>query len=234
MNKKTNILTQLKQGLIVSCQALEDEPMYSESGGVMPLFALAAEQSGASGIRANSIRDIIEIKEHVDLPVIGIIKKQYPPYKQHITVTMKEIDELVASGTDIIALDCTFRTRPDGLSPNEFVNKIKEKYPDCILMADIANYQEGMSVSKSNIDFIGTTLSGYTDNSISCSGPNFNLVEQLSKNTDVPIIAEGRIHQPEHAKKMIELGAYAVVVGGAITRPREITKRFVDEMNRRK
>ncbi len=234
MDKKNRILQQLKNGLIVSCQALEGEPMYSENGGIIPLFAIAAMNSGACAIRSNSVRDIIEIKKKISLPIIGIIKKQYLPYRQHITVTMKEIDELMACGTDIIALDCTLRTRPDGLTPNEFVNMIKEKYPDCLLMADISNYAEGISVSKSNIDFIGTTLSGYTSESEVIDGPDFDLVSKLVKDTKVPIIAEGRIHYPNQAKTMLIKGAYAVVVGGAITRPAEITKRFIDEMTKEK
>ena len=148
--------------------------------------------------------------------------------------TMKEIDELMACEVDVIALDCTLRDRPDGLSPNEFVKMIKEKYPNSILMADISNYQEGISISKSEIDFIGTTLSGYTVDSEKNDGPDFKLVELLSKETEVPIVAEGKIHLPEQARKMLELGAHYIVVGGAITRPQQIAQLFVDELQRRK
>lgn len=232
MKKKDEIIKRIKKGLIVSCQALEHEPMYTENGGVMPLFAQAAKNAGAVGIRANSVRDIVQIKEKIDLPVIGIIKKVYPPFAQHITVTMKEIDELIEAGSDIVALDCTLRERPDGLTPNEFVSAIKKKYPECLLMADISSLEDGISIDKSEIDFIGTTLSGYTSNEGEVDTPDFQLVKDLVKHTKKPIIAEGRIYFPEQAKKMLEYGAHTVVVGSAITRPQEIAERFIREIKK--
>lgn len=230
MWQKKEILEQIKGGLIVSCQALEDEPLYVEDQSIMPLMALAAKQGHAIGIRANGVRDIKAIKEKVDLPLIGIIKRKYPDFEPFITVSMKEIDELVSANADIIAFDATSRDRVDGLSLEAFVAAIKEKYPNQLLMADISTLEEGIQAERAGVDFVGTTLSGYTPYSRTLEGPDYQLIEELAEVLSVPLIAEGRIHYPEQAKKAIEKGAYAVVVGGAITRPKEIIGRFIKQL----
>ncbi len=225
---KEDIINKLKGGLIVSCQALPGEPLYMEDDTMMPLMARAAKKAGACAIRTNGVVDVVKIKKETELPVIGIIKKVYEGYEPFITFTMDEVDALAKAGADIIAADCTLRKRINNQTVEEFIKEVKRKYPDILLMADISNYEEGINAYKAGADILGTTLSGYTDYTEKLEGPDFNLVENLVKAVDIPVIAEGRIHYPEQAAKMLEIGAHAVVVGGAITRPLEITERFVE------
>ena len=225
MNK---VLENIKGKLIVSCQALEDEPLHSSF--IMGRMAYAAFVGGAGGIRANTVADIKEIKNSVSLPIIGIIKKVYGNCNVYITPTMKEFEELVAEGVDIIAIDATKRERPDKKSLKDFVKEIKEKYPNQMIMADVSSDEEARYAEEIGFDIVGTTLVGYTD--YTKGNDPLTELEKVIKSVKIPIIAEGNMDTPTKARKALDLGAYAVVVGGAITRPQQITKKFVDEINK--
>lgn len=220
------MLNEIKGGLIVSCQALEDEPLHGSM--IMAKMAKAAKWGNAVGIRANSVQDIQAIKNEVDLPVIGIIKREYAESEVYITPTKAEVNELLSTGVDMIAIDATNRKRPNGERVEQLVRHIQANR--CLVMADISTFDEGMEAAKLGVDCISTTLSGYTPYSQQQPGPDFNLLEQLVRELNMPIIAEGRIQTPEEAKKAIELGAHAVVVGSAITRPQLITHTFAEKL----
>ncbi len=144
---KQEILDAIHGKMIISCQAIPGEPLYLEDDSVMYLMARAAKRAGTPAIRTSSIRDVVAIKKETGLPVIGLVKINYPGYDSFITPTMKEVDDLVAVGSDVVALDCTLRRRGDGTTINEFIAQIREKYPDIILMADISNYEEGINAN---------------------------------------------------------------------------------------
>ncbi len=230
---KQELFDRIKGKVIVSCQAVPGEPLYVEEKSIMYLMARAAKQAGTPAIRTSSIRDVVAIKEETGLPVIGLIKVKYEGFESYITPTMKEVDALVEAGSDVIALDCTNQKRGDGRSISEFISAVRIKYPHEILMADISTYEEGVNAWKLGMDIVGTTMSGYTAYSPKTDGPDYELVKRLSETVDVPVIGEGRIHSPEQAVKMLQSGAYAVVVGGAITRPLEIAQRFMKAVEER-
>lgn len=225
---KEALFALMKGTVIVSCQATPGEPLYDRERSVMPLMARAAKLAGAKMIRTSSVRDIIEIKEETGLPVIGLIKREYPGFQGRITMTMREVDECMAAGADVVSIDCTDCMRGDGLTPTEFLKAVREEYPNIIIMADCATFEEGVAAHAAGADLVGTTMNGYTPQTAGETGePNFALVARLAKTLPCPVIAEGRIHTPEQARKMLEIGAWAVVVGGAITRPLEIASRFM-------
>lgn len=224
------MLEKVKGNLIVSCQALPDEPLHSSF--IMSKMALAALEGGAKGIRANSKKDIIEIKKEVDLPVVGIVKRDYEDSSVFITATYKEIDELMESDCEMIAMDATNRKRPNNIELADLVNYTREKNSNVQLMADIATLEEAVQAEQLGFDCISTTLHGYTEitNGKKLYHDDFKFLKDVLENVNIPVIAEGNVITPEMYKRCMELGAYSSVVGGAITRPKEITKRFVGMM----
>lgn len=219
----------LPKDLIVSCQALEDEPLHSSF--IMSKLALAAQEGGAKGIRANSYEDITAIKKEVPLPVIGIVKRDYDNSDVFITATTKEVDELLESGCEVIALDATLRKRPKE-SLKEIVEYIREKAPEVELMADCSTIEDCLHADELGFDYIGTTLHGYTKETEGHKlfNDDFAFLKEVIAKVSKPVIAEGNIMTPDMLAKAFELGSYAVVVGGAITRPQQITARFAEKV----
>ncbi len=216
----------LKGKLIVSCQALPHEPLHSSF--IMGRMALAAKEGGAYGIRANTKEDIMEIRHNADLPIIGIVKRDYADSKVYITPTMKEVDELIEAKAEIIALDATGRLRPGNVTLDDFFRQAKEKYPAQLWMADCSTVEEALYADELGFDFIGTTMVGYTEESEGdrIEEDDFRILREIIAKAKHKVIAEGNINTPEKVKRVIELGAYSVVVGSAITRPQLITKEF--------
>lgn len=223
--EKQAVLPALKGGLIVSCQALPEEPLHSPY--IMGRMAYAAYLGGACGIRANSVEDIHAIRDTVTLPMIGIIKRVKAGSDVYITPTFSEIEALAASGVEIVAMDATPRGRVDGSTVEGNLRRAKEAFPHLLFMADCSTYEEGMRAVEVGFDCVGTTLSGYTDYTKGRALPDYPLIEALARDAGVPVVAEGGIWEPGQLRRAYEAGAYTCVVGSAISRPMEITKRFV-------
>ncbi|WP_218162491.1 N-acetylmannosamine-6-phosphate 2-epimerase [Alkalibacterium sp. 20] len=224
------MLDKVKGGLIVSCQALHDEPL--NGSFIMGRMAKAATEGGAVGIRANSKDDIEEIKKQTTLPIIGIVKRDYTDSDVYITATMQEVDELMDARCDMIALDATKQVRPNGESLESFVKNIRDKYVDVLLMADTSTVEEGIEAERLGFDVVSTTLVGYTNYTINQSifENDYAMLKEYVDVIAVPVIAEGNVDTPEKARAVLNHGVYAVVVGSAITRPQLMTKRFVETM----
>lgn len=228
MNETIN---KLKGRLVVSCQALPHEPLHSSF--IMGRMALAAKEGGAAGIRANTKEDIREIQSQVGLPVIGIVKRDYEGSSVYITPTLREVEELMEVKPEIIAMDATGRPRPGGVTLDNFFRELKQKYPEQLWMADCSTVEEALHADALGFDFIGTTMVGYTEESkgMHIEADDFSILRQIVAKARHPVIAEGNINTPEKAKRVIELGAFSVVVGSIITRPQLITKSFVQALS---
>lgn len=228
--EKQRFLEQVRGRLIVSCQALPEEPLHSSF--IMGRMARAAYEGGAAGIRANTVADILEIRRTVPLPIIGIIKEVYADCPDvYITPTMAEVDALADCGVEVIAMDATERTRPGGRSLEDFFSAVREKYPNQLFMADCSTVEEGLAAAKLGFDLIGTTLVSYTPYTKGATLPPLDVIEQLVKTCGKSVVAEGNLWTPEQLRRAMDLGILTAVVGSAITRPLEITKRFVAALN---
>ena len=222
-----NILKKLKGRMIVSCQSEGTDP-FNKRPEYMGLFAKAAEMGGAKGIRAEGIEKIKAIKEVTALPIIGLLKSKFQDGTVRITGSFDEVEKLISLDCDIIAIDGTFRLR-DGLCGPDFITEVKRRY-DCLVLADIATCEEAVACEKAGADCVSTTLNGYTPETIGegHEKPNLHLLQEMTRSLNIPVFAEGRYNTPRDALEAMSLGAYAVISGTAITRPRIITQWFVN------
>lgn len=221
-----DLLPTVKGRLIVSCQALADEPLHSPH--IMARMALAAQQGGAVAIRANSPPDIRAIIEAVPLPVIGLYKDGDSGV--YITPTFDHARQIAEAGAAVIALDATGRDRPNGEHLDDIIRRIHEQL-DLPVLADVSTLAEAVQAADLGADMVSSTLSGYTPYSPQQPGPDFDLVQAMVARLDVPVVAEGRIRTPDEARRMLDLGAFTVIVGSAITRPQIVTRWFVDALS---
>lgn len=232
--KKYPWIDDMKGGLIVSCQYYEDEPIYTPDMCVK--MAEAAEWAGAVGIRANSPQDIRAIKEVVHLPIIGLYKRWFENTDVFITPRMEDVDAIVEAGCDIIALDCTFQLTHEGNPAINLLPKVKAKYPDIPVFADVSNVEEALKAIELGADIVAPTLYGYTQQTKQTEGADYRMFAEFCRllSDKAYVFMEGHVFTPEDAMKCVFLGAHAVVVGGAINRPHLIAKRFVDLLGKYK
>ena len=226
----SKLIEKLKNGMIVSCQAEGEDP-FNADPEYMALFARAAEMGGAIGIRTQGIAKLEAIKRATNLPVIGLLKSQFSDGTVRITGSFAEVEQLIASKADIVAIDGTFRERERMAGP-EFIKAVKERY-GCLVLADIATFEEAKACEEAGADCVSTTLNGYTPDTLQFhDGPNYDVLKECVDGLTIPVFAEGRYNTPSEAGKAMELGAYAVISGTAITRPRVITQWFVEEIKK--
>ena len=225
--RKRAILESFGGGLIVSCQAQKDDPIYSEE---MPVkMAQAAKWAGAVGIRANSPEQIRAIKREVDLPIIGLYKIWSPDTEVFITPTLDAALEVWDAGAEVVALDCT-ESPINGRPAYELLPKVIKALPDAMIFADVTNYEEARRAIDMGADIVAPTLYGYTRKTAHIEQPDMREFARMCRDfrDEAYVMMEGHIYTPEDAMKCLFLGAHSVVVGSAITRPHLIAKRFVD------
>lgn len=231
-----SVLSRLHHAIIVSVQAAQGEPLNKPE--CILAMAQSAVHGGARGLRLANPENIRMVKEYLpEVPVIGITKPPHPPVdpenQVYITPNLWAAEAVIQAGAEIVAMDATLRPRPSGESLTEIVSCCKERFPEALLMADISTLDEAQHAEDLGFDVVGTTLSGYTAQTAAkgkTESPDFELLSALTERLSVPVILEGRVWEPEHVTRSFELGAYAVVIGSAVTRPQLITKRFVTAM----
>lgn len=208
------VIQALSGGLIVSCQAPATSPLHEPS--VIAAIALAAINQGACAVRIDTPDHISAVRQKVKAPIIGLWKQKIPGIDVYITPQFHHAAAIADAGADIIAIDATQRNRPEGETVTSLITRIHNELGKPV-MADVDTFEAAVSSAAAGADIVGTTLYGYTARTNHLNPPGFDLLIQMVKNLDVPIICEGGISSPQMARHALDLGAYAVVVGTAIT-----------------
>jgi N-acylglucosamine-6-phosphate 2-epimerase len=230
-----NIEKILPRGVVVSCQLDSSEPLHSPQH--CALFAQAAALGGAVGIRAEGLENIKEIRATVRLPIIGCIRERYGDQSPLVTGSIDDVDRLLRSGCDVVAMDGTARLRPgSNVSGTRFVADVRKQYPDAVILADVSTFEEGVKAADVGANAVSMVLFGRTGETFETAASlesHLDLVYRLSTTLSQPVFAEGFIWNLADAEAALEAGAYGVIVGGAITRPRVLTRLFADSVNSR-
>lgn len=216
-------IEQLRGGLIVSCQAPTGSPL--DDPFIISALALTAEQQGAVGVRLNGASHVAAARARLTIPILGIEKARTEGCEVFITPTYETAERLAQSGADLIALDATQRTRPNNEKIEMLIRRIREDLQTPV-MADIATFNEALFAADCGADIIATTLCGYTNETTAVSLPAFKLLETLTANLRIPIICEGGVASPADVQRAFQCGAFAVVVGTAITGISQLVKNF--------
>jgi N-acylglucosamine-6-phosphate 2-epimerase len=222
--RKSTTLSRLKNGLIVSCQPRPGSGL--DRSQFVAAMAAVAEEQGAVAVRIRGVCDIRAVRRTVHIPVLGIEKINDPDSEVYITPTLESVRRVHRAGAQIIAMDATERPRPSGQPLAEIVAAAKANF-DGLLMADVATLRQGVMAARLGFDMVGTTLCGYTADTKHCKGPAFDLARRLVQEVDIPVILEGRVHEPDHVRRAFDLGVHAVVVGTAITDFEWLSRRFI-------
>lgn len=221
------VLDALRGGLVVSCQAYPGEPMLDPN--TMAQVAQAVVAGGAVGVRGKGLDDLRAMRPVVDVPIIGLVK--VGDTGVYITPTLADCLEVAATGCEVVALDGTRRPRPDGLTLAETIVGLRAEYPEVLVMADCGSVDDAEAALAAGADILGTTLAGYTGECDTTDGPDWEVVDgmvALAAASGTPVLVEGRVHTTAQAAEAVRRGAWAVVVGTAITHPTSITRWFAE------
>jgi N-acylglucosamine-6-phosphate 2-epimerase len=224
-------LEAMRGGLVVSVQAPPGSPLATPE--TMSAIARAAELGGAAGIRAEGPEDVRAIKRAVAVPVIGLLKRDVPGSPVRITPSLSDARVVAEAGADVVAVDATLRTRSNRMTTGDFLAALVDEL-ELPVLADVDSLEAGVAARAAGADAVATTLSGYTGHGAMPDTPDLELVARLVRELDCPVLAEGRYATPDHVRAALDAGAFAVVVGTAITDPVTLTRRFAAGAARRR